>query len=186
LVGAGVALPKRIPALKQDPVLRCTCGPAALEAIFRYWFPERAFVVPNEAWTTHDAMVASYAESPRRDLGPSFYWNDPIGLMHAARRVGLNAKTEHSVQVDGIRNQLAEWIARGETILVWRVLDGQSPSEGHFTAIDGIDAVGVHMMDPWPDTPPYQHVPWATFLAQFKNPFAPGGSVIRLARGPLS
>ncbi len=182
LVGPGVALPQRVPVVEQDPFLRCTCGPSSLEGVLRYWQPGRSAVVPDEMLTTYQAMqVGTALNGP---TAPCFLWNDFRALAAVAQANGLNAKVETNVQIDATRNQLAEWVARGETVIVWRLLDGSIES-GHYTVIDGVDSVGVHMMDPWCDSPAYDHVLWSTFQAQFKNPVSPNGMAIRVGRLPI-
>lgn len=57
--------------------------------------------------------------------------------------------------------------------------------QGHSTAIDGVDAFGVHMSDTWPDHGVYPHVPWGEFLAGFHNALALNGVAMRVSARPI-
>ncbi|MCC6747740.1 MAG: hypothetical protein IT371_08795 [Deltaproteobacteria bacterium] len=187
LRGAGIALPRRVPAFMQNAVLRNTCGPSAVTAALRYWLPGFELRFPDEMQVVQLATQYAAALKPllaRTAPHPTFLWNDADGLAAAARHHGLYAKVERGVRTDGFTNQLASWLALGETPVVWGLLDGVSPDSGHFRVVEGVDAVGVHLMDPWPDSPRYDHVPWATFERQFHNALVPEGLAIRLSAFP--
>jgi hypothetical protein len=138
----------------------------------------------NELGTALEAAAASARVSPRTELHPTFYWNDPRGLAAVAVQDGLHARLETAVRTDQLWNQLFVWVGWGETVIIWRVLDGYSAGQGHYTVVDGVDDLGVHVMDPWPEAPPYDHIAWARFYPQFHNRLLPGGLAIRISALP--
>ncbi|HEY4223656.1 MAG TPA: C39 family peptidase, partial [Myxococcota bacterium] len=178
--GGAVGLGRPMPTVKQDAFLRCTCGPASLEAVLRYWLPVHAATSQTELNTAMQAAYASYLQHGPND--PWMQWNDPSGMASVAQGHGLQARIERgSLTPASTPTALARWLANGETVILHRLLDGHSAEEGHYTVLTGVDAHGVHMMDPWPDSPAQCFVPWSTFLQQFQNAMSPGGQAVRVS-----
>ena len=188
LAGGGVALARRVPIVKQDihPAAggfasSYTCGPTCVEAVRQYWNPART-VLLDEWATVQQTAVNAALRGAWNPAAPSVSWCNPVAMADTLAQDGLNVRLETD---QAIAVALPRWLAKGDTVIVHQVLDGWSPTSGHYCVVEGVDATGVHLMDPEPTHPTHQHVPWTTFLPRYHNLLAPGGLAIRANRSAL-
>lgn len=98
--------------------------------------------------------------------------NDPLDLAAALRQAQLFVE----VRTGSTIHHLAQFIAAGETVILWSTMEG-----GHYVVLQALGESGITAMDPWPVNPRYHQISWAEFLTHW----TPNGLAIRSGKFPL-
>lgn len=182
-----VSLPRPLPHLKQD--VNGKCGPTSLAIGLNYFGrihqtnPYDPLQLPNQITDMVAAVAKSSAGlSPLTVLDPlswSVAVNSANNLAATALLYGLSAKVETANL-----NQIASYVGQQEVVLIywWQ---GPGPLDFHWSVVQGLGPVTVHLRDPWPSDPSDNFQQTLEFIYRSTTGTPGFFQIVRLSANPI-
>lgn len=182
-----VSLPLPLPQLKQD--MNGKCGPTSLAIGLSHFGrihqtnPYNPLQLPNQITDMVGAVAKSTAGLPPQTVLDPLTWsiavNSADNLAATALLYGLSSKSEVASL-----SQIASHIGNQEVVLIywWQ---GPGPLDFHWSVVQGLGPVTVHLRDPWPSEPSDNFQQTLEFIYRSTTGIPGSFQIVRLSANPI-